>query len=99
MSKDGTIGQSYLQTCDSVTESSLYARADALTTDVIEASVEHGWKLFSTPMQHSVLKPSILDWFDEKPRVGECGVCSQNQVPWFKIDAVLRMKPHNAAQE
>jgi hypothetical protein len=64
MSKHGAIGQSYLQTCDSVTESAehegLYAGADAMFTDVIEASLEHGWKLFSTSMRHSMLITSIM---------------------------------------
>lgn len=64
MNKHGSIG-GYLQTCDLVTESAehevWYARADAMITDVIEASFEHDWKLFPMSMRHIVLKTSIVD--------------------------------------
>jgi hypothetical protein len=84
---------------DFVTESAehevWYARADAMITDVIEASFEHGWRWDPTSMRHSVLKTSIVGVFDKETLSwiwGNAG-CHHKSKCWsiltLKIDALL----------
>jgi hypothetical protein len=84
-----------------------YARAHAMIADVIEASLELGWKgkagkLFPTSMRHRLLKLSICRLIRWCSRIGggECGVPSHKRVPEVTTmnRRPLEMRSDNAAQ-
>jgi hypothetical protein len=89
----------------------LYARAHAMITDVIEASLEVGWKgwtvgkLFPTSMRHRLLILSmrrLIRW-NSRSGGGECGdLITQASAGGSQVTTMnrrpLEMRPDNAVQ-